>query len=30
MLAASLIGVFLIPPLYVAAERLRRWRQPKK
>jgi HAE1 family hydrophobic/amphiphilic exporter-1 len=30
MLAASLIGVFLIPPLYVAAERLRRWRHPKK
>jgi multidrug efflux pump len=30
MLAASLIGIFLIPPLYVTAERLRRWRHPKK
>ena len=30
MLAASLIGIFLIPALYVTAERLRRWRRLKK
>jgi multidrug efflux pump len=30
MLAASLFGVFIIPLLYVTAERLRRWRHPKK
>jgi HAE1 family hydrophobic/amphiphilic exporter-1 len=30
MLAASLIGIFLIPALYVTAERLRRWRHHKK
>ena len=30
MLAASLVGIFLIPPLYVMAERLRHWRHPKK
>jgi HAE1 family hydrophobic/amphiphilic exporter-1 len=30
MIAASLIGIFLIPPLYVIADGLRRWRQPGK
>ena len=30
MLAASLVGIFLIPPLYVTAERLRRWRAIRK
>jgi HAE1 family hydrophobic/amphiphilic exporter-1 len=30
MLAASLFGVFIIPLLYVTAERLRSWRQAKK
>jgi HAE1 family hydrophobic/amphiphilic exporter-1 len=30
MIAASLIGIFLIPSLYVIAEGLRRWRQPGK
>jgi HAE1 family hydrophobic/amphiphilic exporter-1 len=30
MIAASLFGVFIIPLLYVTAERLRGWRQPKK
>jgi multidrug efflux pump len=30
MLAASLFGIFIIPLLYVTAERLRRWRQAKK
>src|SRR5262249_60826156 len=26
MIAASLFGIFIIPPLYVVAESLRRWR----
>jgi HAE1 family hydrophobic/amphiphilic exporter-1 len=30
MLAASIFGVFIIPLLYVTAERLRGWRQAKK
>jgi len=30
MLAAALFGVFIIPLLYVTAERLRGWRQTKK
>jgi len=30
MLAASLFGVFIIPLLYITAERLRGWRQRKK
>jgi HAE1 family hydrophobic/amphiphilic exporter-1 len=30
MIAASLIGIFLIPPLYVIADGLRRWRRPGK
>jgi hydrophobic/amphiphilic exporter-1 (mainly G- bacteria), HAE1 family len=30
MLAASIFGIFIIPLLYVTAERLRRWRHPKK
>src|SRR5262245_36173302 len=30
MIAASLLGIFIIPPLYVIAEGLRRWRQPGK
>jgi hypothetical protein len=29
MLAASLFGVFIIPLLYVTAERLRGWRKLK-
>jgi HAE1 family hydrophobic/amphiphilic exporter-1 len=30
MIAASLFGIFVIPPLYVIAERLRRWRRAEK
>jgi HAE1 family hydrophobic/amphiphilic exporter-1 len=30
MLAASLFGIFVIPLLYVTAERLQQWRRPKK
>jgi HAE1 family hydrophobic/amphiphilic exporter-1 len=30
MLAASLIGIFIIPLLYISAESVRHWRQPKK
>jgi hydrophobic/amphiphilic exporter-1 (mainly G- bacteria), HAE1 family len=30
MLAASLFGIFVIPLLYITAERLRRWRRAKK
>jgi hypothetical protein len=30
MLAASLFGVFIIPLLYVTAERLRDWRKLNK
>jgi HAE1 family hydrophobic/amphiphilic exporter-1 len=30
MIAASLFGVFIIPLLYITAERLRGWRQRKK
>jgi len=30
MLAASLIGIFIIPLLYISAESVRHWRRPKK
>jgi HAE1 family hydrophobic/amphiphilic exporter-1 len=30
MLAASLIGIFIIPLLYITAESMRHWRRPKK
>jgi HAE1 family hydrophobic/amphiphilic exporter-1 len=30
MLAASLIGIFIIPLLYITAESVRHWRGPKK
>jgi hydrophobic/amphiphilic exporter-1 (mainly G- bacteria), HAE1 family len=30
MLAASLFGIFLIPPLFIVADRLRQWKREKK
>jgi len=30
MLAASLLGIFIIPLLYVTAERLQQWRRAKE